>query len=110
MKRAPRTTAAIPASPADARSTTISPSTWPPKSVEPFGRLEHHPLGVLVGGGRGEHEHVLPARRGQQPRVEGASGGPFVPADQGQHAVFVHGPLLHAPPAAPTSTAEVTDR
>ena len=62
---------------------------------EPFRRPEDHPFGVLVGGGGGQHEHVRPARVGEEGGVERAALGPFVAPDQGQRAGRVHAPLLH---------------
>ena len=86
-----------------------------PEWLEPLGRPEHDPLGVLIGG-RGRQDHHVGASRGRQQRgVEGAALGPFVAPDQGQRAGRVHGatlarpePRLPDPPVAPASTPLVT--
>ncbi len=54
------------------------------KGLEPFRRAEHHAFGVLIGGRRGQYQHVAPTRGGQQAGIEGAPLRPLAPANQGQ--------------------------
>ena len=82
--------------------------------LEPLGRLEDDPLGVLVGGGGRQDDHIGPSGGRQQGGVEGAALGPFIAPDQGQRAGRVHGATLACPATPPlvrsASTPVVTDR
>ena len=64
----------------------MRPRARPPRRGEPrLGRC-HRLLGVLVGGRRGQHEHLVAARRGQQLGVEVAPRPPLAPAHEGQRS------------------------
>jgi hypothetical protein len=86
----------MPGSLADGAVEDHEPLHLAAEGLEPFRGREHHPLGMLVGGRRGEHHHVVPARGGEQAGVEGAALRPLAPPNQGQQADLVHEPLLHA--------------
>ena len=84
MNRASRMAAALASCSASGRARTMRPRALAAQAGEPLlGRLDR-PLGVLVGGGGGQDQHLLGAAGGQQVAVEGASLPPLSASDEGQ--------------------------
>ena len=72
------------ASSASRRVSTIRPRAVGPERGEPAGGGVDGALGMFVGGGGRQDQHLGPAAGLPQLGVEGAPGGPLGPADQGQ--------------------------